>query len=40
MSVYEDIFKLDEKFFLNFKTPNGRGNLLKFRIKKRDNQFS
>ena len=35
MSVYEDIFKLDEKFFLNFKTPSGRGNLLKVKIKKK-----
>ena len=35
ISVYVDIFQLDERFFLNFKIPSGRGNLLKVKIKKK-----
>ena len=35
ISVYVDIFQLDEKFFLNFKTPSGRGDFLKVKIKKK-----
>ncbi len=35
ISVYVDIFQLDERFFLNFKTPSGRGDLLKLKIKKK-----
>ncbi len=35
ISVYEDIFQLDERSFLNFKTPSGRGDLFKVKIKKK-----
>ena len=30
-----DNLELDERFFLNFKIPSGRGNLLKVKIKKK-----
>tara|TARA_B100000963_G_scaffold286958_1_gene256093 strand:- start:15037 stop:17880 length:2844 start_codon:yes stop_codon:yes gene_type:complete len=34
-SVFIDIFKLEKNIFLNFETPEGRGNLSKIKINKR-----
>jgi len=33
MSIYIDILKIKKKIFLNFKTPHGRGDILKIKIK-------
>ena len=35
MSIYIDIFKLKRNIFLDFKTPEGRGDISKIRINKK-----
>ena len=35
MSIYIDIFKLKRNIFLNFKTPEGRGDISKIKINKK-----
>ena len=36
MSIYIDIFRLDKDIFLKFKTPQGRGDISKIRIFKKN----
>ena len=36
MSIYIDIFKLKRNIFLNFKTPEGRGDISKIKINKKN----
>ena len=37
MSIYIDIFKLKRNIFLDFKTPEGRGDISKIKINKKIN---
>ncbi len=37
MSVYIDVLKLNKNIFLNFKLPNGRGDISKIKINKKKN---
>ena len=36
MSVYIDVLKLNKNIFLNFKLPNGRGDISKIKINKKN----
>ena len=36
MSIYMNIFQLNKNIFLNFETPDGRGNLFKVKIKNKN----
>jgi len=36
MSVFLDIFKISKKMFVNFKIPNGRGDISKIKINKKN----
>ena len=36
MSIFIDILKINKNFFVNFKTPNGRGNFSKIKFKNKN----
>ena len=36
MSIFVDISKIDKNIFLNFETPNGRGDFLKIKVKNKN----
>ena len=36
MSIFVDILKINKNFFVNFKTPNGRGNFSKIKFKNKN----